>query len=170
MSSRISQTLISIGLRSNGETVGSLLERLRKVGPTRDGRVVVGHEADTVSDALSLFKQFDVHHLPIVSSDPNAVNRVIGIVSSTDLLELFKNSPLEDPAEVTLGSIMTKEPRVVSRDAPAREVIAILAHAPFHSLPVVDLSGEIWDIVTTRDLVRYLELVYEGDARASKSA
>jgi CBS domain-containing protein len=159
MSSRISQTLISIGLRSTGETVGTLLQRLRKAGPTHDGRVVVGHEEDTVSDALSLFKQFDVHHLPIVSN-----NKVIGIVSSTDLLELFKTSPLEDPAEITLGSIMTKQPRVVSREAPAREVITILAHAHYHSLPVVDPSGEIWDIITTRDLVRYLELVYEGEA------
>ena len=57
---------------------------------------------------------------------------------------------------------MTHEPKVVTRHTPVREVIAILARAPFHSLPVVDDSGAIWDILTTRDLVRYLKLIYEA--------
>lgn len=161
MNARISQQLIGFGLRTSGETVETLLNRLHKAGPTRDGRVVVGQESDKVSEVVALFRKFDVHHVPVVAN-----NKVVGIVSSSDLLELFETEPLVDPNEITLASIMTKEPRVVIKSTPARDAIAILAHARYHSLPVVDASGEIWDILTTRDLVRYLELVFEGEAQA----
>jgi CBS domain-containing protein len=157
MPNSISQQLIGLGLRSAGETVETLVLRLRKVAPGTKAHVVVAHAADAVSDASKLFGAFDVHHLPIVDG-----GKVIGIVSTTDLLKLFQASPLEDPTEITLGSIMTPNPTVVTRSTSVREVINILAQAPFHSLPVVDESGAIWDILTTRDLVRYLKLIYEA--------
>jgi CBS domain-containing membrane protein len=161
MPNSISQQLIGLGLRNAGETVETLVVRLRKVAPGTSAHVVVAHEDDVVSDASKLFEAYDVHHLPIVDG-----TQVIGIVSSSDLLKLFQTSPLIDPAETTLGSIMTRNPRVVTRNTPVREVITILAKAPFHSLPVVDDSGAIWDILTTRDLVRYLKLIYEAGSES----
>ena len=41
-----------------------------------------------------------------------------------------------------------------------RELVEILAHSPFRSLPVLAEDGELWAIVTTRDLVRFLEINY----------
>jgi CBS-domain-containing membrane protein len=161
----LSQRLIGFGLRASGETVRTLIEDLRKQGPTHDGRVLVAQATDTVRDVIRLFESFDVHHLPVVAS-----NKVIGIVSSNDILKFFQESPLADAADLTLEKIMTPGPKVIQRDAPVRELIEILAHARFHCVPVLEENGEIWDIVTTRDLVRYLELIYAGGLHREDTA
>ena len=52
---------------------------------------------------------------------------------------------------------MTRDPTTIRKDATVREAIGILAHAWFRCLPVTNPTGEIFDIVTPRDLVHLLE-------------
>jgi CBS domain-containing protein len=157
MSVPISQRLFGIGGKHNpSQSVESMVERLREHNGEGDKRVIVAQLDDTVADANKLFKTFDLHHLPVVSG-----TKVVGVVSSTDLLTFFENSPLMDQSEAPLMSIMTADPQVIRKDASVRELVQTLAHSRFRCLPVVHPNGDIWDIVTTRDLVRFLELCWE---------
>lgn len=154
MSAPLSQRLFGISFgRGPIEHVGALVEELRRAHPEGVGRVIVAQVDDSVADAQTLFQRLDLHHLPVVRG-----SHVVGMVSATDLLKFFSSTPLLDPQEIPLSEIMTPEPQVIRKDAPMRELIHTLAHARFRSLPVVNEHGEIWDIVTTRDLVKYLDL------------
>lgn len=137
------------------ETVEEFVEFLRSHGSVEYTKVIVAHPDDTVAEAHRLFQTHDLHHLPIVSGE-----EVVGIVSSTDLLTFFSTSSMLDPGEATLEEIMTPGPQVITKGRPMRELVEILAHSPFRSLPVLAEDGELWAIVTTRDLVRFLEINY----------
>ncbi len=157
MSAPLSQRLFGITGNDPSNTVEGVIERLRGESAERGRQVIVARREDSVADAHKLFRSFELHHLPVVDG-----NRVVGIVSATDLLEFFANEGLMDPADAPLVDIMTSEPETIRKSAPIREVIKILAHSKFRCLPVVDDRNEIWDIVTTRDLVRLLELEYDS--------
>lgn len=156
MSGRMKSMFARGGKSPPPETVGELVEFLRGHGSIEYTRVIVAQLDDTVAQAHKLFQTHDLHHLPIVSA-----NEVVGIVSSTDLLTFFSTSSMLDPEEASLEEIMTPGPQVITKDRPVRELVEILAHSPFRSLPVMDEKGELWAIVTTRDLVRFLELNYQ---------
>ncbi len=156
MSAPLSQLLFGIGTHGDRvQLVEDLVERLRAAAGSGDDRVVVAQLEDTVGDAHRLFRAFDVHHLPVVSGA-----QVIGIVSATDLLNFYADNQLQDPNEVPLKTIMTADPQVIRKDAPVDELIHTLARSQFRCLPVVNATGELWDLVTTRDLVRFLEMTY----------
>jgi len=156
MSAPLSKRLFGIGGAHVAETVEDVVLRLREHEPP-DKRVIVARRDDKVADAFKLFKNFDLHHLPVLAG-----NQVVGIVSTTDLLEFFSSTTLMDPGEAPLADIMTKDPQVVRKDTPVKALIQVLAHSAFRCLPVINAHGEIWDIVTTRDLVRLLELEYDA--------
>lgn len=146
------------GLRLGEEITDSVeyvVERLRAASVDRQRPVIVGQLTDLVGDAQYLFETQNLHHLPIVSG-----KHVVGVVSSTDLLRFFSTAPGSDPDETSLRDIMTPDPEQIAKDAPIRDLVRTLAHSRFRCLPVTDSNGELWDIVTTRDLVRFLELVY----------
>lgn len=160
MPAPISQRILGITAKlGQPGTVEELVRRLRDQTPgsaeSGQQRVIVAQQDDTVADAYKLFKNIDLHHLPIVSGAT-----VVGIVSSTDLLDFFATTTLLDPNEERLREIMTPDPKTLRKDAPVSELIHTLANSPFRCLPIVSGQDEIWDIVTTRDLVRWLELVY----------
>ncbi len=155
MSAPLSQRLFGITGNDPSSTVEGLVERLRKETLEGGQRVIVARCDDTVADAYKLFESFDLHHLPIVEGA-----RVVGVVSSTDLVKFFANEGLMDPEDAPLADIMTKNPETIRKSAPIRDVIKVLAHSKFRCLPVLNEQDEIWDIVTTRDLVRFLELEY----------
>lgn len=135
-------------------TVRTLMRGVRTSEDEDFPHVVVAHADDTVEEAYRLFKTMDVHHLPIVERETDVL---VGVVSSTDLLEYFADCPLADRAEIPLVDVMTKDPETVVPGDSIRDVAKILARATFHCLPVVGLGGEVVGIVTTRDLVRYLD-------------
>ena len=51
-------------------------------------------------------------------------------------------------------ALMTRDPVVIGRERPLREVAAILAERQIGALPVVDENGRLVGIVTERDIVR----------------
>ena len=138
------------------ETVEEFVGFLRAHGSGEQTRVIFAHLDDTVAEAHELFQTHDLHHLPIVSE-----NRVVGIVSASDLLTFFSTSSMLDPEEARLEEIMTPGPQVIAKNQPVRDLVKILAHSPFRCLPVMNEDDKLWAIVTTRDLVRFLELNYE---------
>ena len=153
MEAPLSQRLFGIRKVHPANTVRELLEEVRGRPPQGGPRVIVARRDDTVADAYALFSKFDLHHLPVVEGA-----KVIGIVSATDLLGFFATRGASDATRVRLEEVMTPEPQVISVETSVRDTVGILAHASFRCLPVVNPTGEIYDIVTTRDLVRFLEV------------
>jgi CBS domain-containing protein len=162
MTAPLSQRLFSLRpTPGKVRTVAELVEHLREHEATKDHsadkrRVIVGHPEDSVASVHRLFRSLNLHHLPVVVED-----RVVGIVSSSDLLDYFSNPKKPACDTTTLQEIMTKDPTTVGKDSQLDDVIKLLAHSRFRCVPVVGLSGEIWAIVTTRDLVRFLALSYQ---------
>ena len=137
-------------------TVADLVRRLRQQSTEEQNRIIVAQVDDTVAEAHKLFRNYDMHHLPVVSGA-----KVVGIVSSTDLLEFFSKSQQEEPSKARLGDIMTPNPQTMSKETSIRELVKTLARSRFRCLPVVDSDGDLWALLTTRDLIRFLELNFD---------
>ena len=129
-----------------------------KIGQKK--RLVVALPAYTMEDAQQLFSKYDIHHLPVVTALDEP--KLLGIVSSTDLLRFYVTPKPRGAVDVRLGDLMTRDPRTITPDLPIREAVRLLAQSAFNSLPVVS-DGRLAGIVTTRDIVRYLDGQYADD-------
>ena len=130
-----------------------------KIGQQK--QLVVALPSYSMEDAQKLFASYDIHHLPVVSSlgDPE----LRGIVTSTDVLRFYLTPRPRGAGDVHLGDLMTKDPRTIPADLPIREAVRLLAQSAYNSLPVVTDTGRLAGIVTTRDIVRYLDGQYAED-------
>jgi CBS domain-containing protein len=124
-----------------------------------------------VSDALRILIGGSFHHLPIVSK-----GRLVGLLSTTDLLELDFVSSAGEGAEwldfvdahYTIEGLMTKGLMTVSDRATVGDAARQLSAGGFHALPVVDNDDRLVGIVTTTDLIGHmLEARPESELPAS---
>ena len=103
----------------------------------------------TVAEARRILETDAINHLPVVEGD-----RLVGIVSSSDLLKLHlfdDKLPLFESA--TVGQIMETSIIVLDRDATLRDAAEKLSMGSFHALPVVDRKRRLLGIVTSSDLI-----------------
>jgi len=121
--------------------------------------VVKLNVTDTLTKAEGLFKKHKIRHIPVVSG-----NKIIGMLSYTDLLRIsFADAIDDDEEEVdatvynmfSVEQVMAKNLVLISPDATIKEAAEILATKEFHALPVVEGSLLV-GIVTTTDLLKYL--------------
>lgn len=105
-----------------------------------------------VADVRDILEFGDIHHLPVVVD-----GRLVGIVSSADLLKLYLISDtVRMPSGVTVDSIMARNPLTLSRTATLREAAEKLSYGGFHALPVIDEDRTLAGIITSTDLNLYL--------------
>lgn len=114
---------------------------------------------DDLTKAEMLFKKHHIRHIPVVN-----VNKIVGMLSYTDLLRISFVDAVDDEDEVvdvtvynmfTVEQVMAKKLITVSPDTTIKEVAEILASKEFHALPVVE-GDLLVGIVTTTDLIKYL--------------
>lgn len=119
--------------------------------------------SDDLTKAESLFKKYKIRHIPVVRS-----NKIVGILSFTDLLRISFVDAIDDDAEVvdvtvynmfTVEQVMAKKLVTVTPDHTIKEVAEILSSREFHALPVVE-GDLLVGIVTTTDLIKYLIAQY----------
>lgn len=107
---------------------------------------------DSVADARALFESRDIHHLPVVDD-----GKLVGIVSSADLLKLFLVDKKTDLlANVRVCQIMEVCPVTLDARATLREAAQKLQVGSFHALLVIDESATLVGIVTSGDLMEAL--------------
>lgn len=126
--------------------------------------VIVLNLSDDLTKAESLFKRNHIRHIPVVES-----NKIIGMLSYTDLLRISFVDAVDDEDEVvdvtvynmfTVEQVMAKKLTTVSPETTIREVAEILSKKEFHALPVV--HGQLLvGIVTTTDIIKYLLSQYK---------
>ncbi len=120
--------------------------------------VVVVDVNQPVSIAVDCFRQYRIHHLPVVSE-----GRLAGMLSTADLLKLEHFAPkhLDDPAawldqHVTLERLMRTPVTSLPPEAGIAEAADRLAELGVHAVPVVDEAGHVLGIVTTSDIISAL--------------
>ncbi|MBA4154258.1 CBS domain-containing protein [Flavobacterium sp.] len=115
--------------------------------------------SDDLTKAEMLFKKHHIRHIPVVDS-----NKIIGMLSYTDLLRISFVDAVDDEDEVvdvtvynmfTVEQVMAKKLVTVSPDTTIKQVAEILATNEFHALPVVE-GKLLVGIVTTTDIIKYL--------------
>ena len=115
--------------------------------------------ADDLTKAEQLFKQNKIRHIPVVDG-----NKIIGMLSYTDLLRISFVDAVDDDAEIvdttvynmfTVEQVMAKKIVSISPDTTIKEAAEILSKKEFHALPVCE-GDLLVGIVTTTDLIKYL--------------
>lgn len=110
-------------------------------------------------DVRRLMIEHRIHHVPVVDGD-----RLLGLLSATDLLEIGGAAGAGDPAEVAafldrrhpIAQAMRRDLVTIGPDRSVRHAAALLQGGTFHALPVVDPEGRLLGIVTAGDLLRVL--------------
>ena len=104
-----------------------------------------------VTEALSLFEQHRIHHLPVVAAD----RTLVGLISQTDITNLVMKS--EDQIKALgVGDIMvTGLAKLEQTDTVATAANLFMLNR-FHSLPVVE-GDKIIGMLTTLDLIKLID-------------
>lgn len=123
-------------------------------------KVITLNHSDDLLTAEKLFKKHHIRHIPVVKG-----NKLIGMLSYTDLLRISFADAIEDDTEnevetivynmFTIEQVMAKNLVTISSTSTIKEVAQILAKQEFHALPIVD-NSKLVGIVTTTDLINYL--------------
>jgi CBS domain-containing protein len=107
---------------------------------------------DSIIHARRLLDTNVIHHLPVVEG-----GRLVGIVSSSDLLKLhLLDDHLSIYERVTVDQVMETNVVVIEKSATLRDAAEKLCMGHFHSLPVVDRRRHLVGIITASDLIAEL--------------
>ena len=122
--------------------------------------VITLKHSDELLTAEKLFKKYHIRHIPVLK-----VDKLIGMLSYTDLLRISFADAIEDNSEsdvetivynmFTIEQVMAKNLITISSTSTIKEVAQILSKREFHALPVVE-GPNLVGIVTTTDLINYL--------------
>ncbi len=156
--------------RSGGVTCGQIMSKdVRTVGIKTSLR-----------EALRHLREHHVKALPVVDAD----NRVVGIVTQTDLLDkadwgmsatgsglgwrLRAISNSDRPLKGKVEDIMSTPVRAARPDTHIARLVPFMADQGLHHLPVVDEDGRLVGMVTQSDVVAALFAVaaHEGEFAA----
>jgi len=103
----------------------------------------------SAAEARRLLESNFINHLPVVEGD-----RLVGIVSSSDLLKLhLLDDRLAIFTRATVDQIMETNLVVLNKRATLREAAEKLSMGSFHALPVVNKKRRLVGIVTSSDLI-----------------
>ncbi|MFQ5556254.1 MAG: HPP family protein [Acidimicrobiales bacterium] len=124
---------------------------------TRDPTTV--ELGDPLSYVYRLLRRAPFHHLPVMDG-----GSVAGLISATDILRLVYDIERGDDKmlrtmldhQYTIEDAMSIDLHTLPPTATVRDAAVVLSGGTFHSVLVVDGSGELAGIVTSTDLIRYL--------------
>jgi CBS domain-containing protein len=111
---------------------------------------------ESLEEALRLFTNYPVHHLPVI-----AEGRVVGMLSSADVAKLKFFLPPPGTARDALlkerwqvRKIMRSPALTVAEHESAQRAAEIMATNGIHALPVVNSNDHLIGIVTTTDMMQ----------------
>jgi CBS domain-containing protein/mannitol/fructose-specific phosphotransferase system IIA component (Ntr-type) len=89
-------------------------------------------------------------------SSAERVDAVLAQPTAEALLGLPSLADYELREELTVGDLMTRNPRSVSPETPLREAARDMVRAGVGGMPVVEAGGQVIGMLTERDLMRHL--------------
>ncbi len=107
-------------------------------------------------DVAKLLAQYDISGVPVLDDE----DRVVGVVSQTDVLAHAGPDPYASPDErpaarpTTAGEIMSAPAITVLAGGTAADAARLMTRRGIERLPVVDEEDRLVGIITRRDLLR----------------
>jgi len=121
--------------------------------------VAVIQEGQALSEVRKIMCDLDIHHVPIVKG-----KKLVGLVSFTDMMKI--NLVVNGADERSIGAIIDQQFKItdvmssklttIKNTETIRQAAELLIKGHFHSLPVIDSEDNIVGIVTSTDLIKYL--------------
>ena len=102
---------------------------------------------DLLSKAVHLMVEGNFRHLPVVDN-----RKVVGMVSIFDLIVIKP----ENIDNTTAGQIMTTPALTTRIDSSLEKVVQLFTKQNMHAIPVVDFEGQLAGIISSVDLIDYL--------------
>ena len=135
-------------------------EPISKIMSANVASVQVGQP---LSDVRDLMLNANIHHVPIIDG-----SKLVGLISFTDLMKInFVINGVDERSinaiidqQFSIREIMSDRLVTIKNTDTIRDGAELLAKGGFHSLPVIDDEGALVGIVTTTDLIRYLNEQY----------
>jgi len=125
--------------------------------------VAVVQEGQPLSEVRKKMVEMHIHHIPIVNG-----KKLVGLVSFTDLMKI--NMVINGADERSIDTIIDQQFKIsdimssnitkIKNTETIRKASELLIKGHFHSLPVVDGDDHIVGIVTSTDLIKYLNDLY----------
>jgi CBS domain-containing protein len=149
--------MIEINLIKKSTMLNNSTEANIKVAEIMSCNLKTLHPKDKLVRAKELFKEFDIHHIPV-----HVMGDVRGIISLGDLLFLegFVTNSFDDFLRTkryemaTVDEIMTSRPFTVESDMLLSEVLELMTEKRVNALPVKE-NNELVGIITTHDIMKY---------------
>ena len=89
---------------------------------------------------------------PGATSVIDAGGRLVGFFTDGDLRRLIEHG-LQNPRELRIETVMTRNPRTISTETFALEALALLHKHAVDQLPVVDDGGRLLGLLDVQDLL-----------------
>jgi CBS domain-containing protein len=105
------------------------------------------HSSDTVESVLKIMRDFRVRAVLVIDD-----GELMGIVSQGDCA-IKVLLPHENPTQVTVSKIMTRNPLTVKLSNSLEECMAIMVHKHIRHLPVLE-NNQVIGVVSIGDLVK----------------
>lgn len=120
-----------------------------KAGDAMVKTVVAMRADETVLRAAQKMRDADVGSIPVFESD-----REVGIITDRDIVVRTIAVGL-NPAHVSVGEIMSKEPKSCSQNANIEEAARIMENYGIRRLLVKDDKGKVVGILSLDDVARF---------------
>ena len=102
----------------------------------------------SVTEALDLFKDKGIHHLPITKK-----GLLKGLVSDRDVLWLERFDLTEHSK---LSQFMSKTILCCGEDTPIHELAKVMVHEKVSALPIISDDSKLVGIITHHDILRWI--------------
>ena len=121
------------------------------------------HPGESIHKAEEIFRQYDIHHIPIVK-----LEKIVGIVSLGDVLytrgqdyaqftkmrQVLNMRVMND--QLTVGEIMTEHPISMKAHDSVTVAIELMLKHRINCIPVVDEHEKLLGLVTTYDILTFI--------------
>ncbi len=119
-----------------------------KVREIMTEKVMTVDKGVAIEELIKRFKKFDFHSFPVMHRE-----RLVGVVTKTDLLRVIDNKKLSNIAVTHVEDIMTPHPSCISPDSLLSEGASVMQKHRIRILPVIE-EEKLVGLLSYSDLVR----------------
>jgi CBS domain-containing protein len=139
------------------------MKRNEPVSNIMSNKITAVQEGQPLSEVRHKMIDSNIHHVPVLSG-----KNLVGMVSFTDMMKLnvvingADNHTIDAiiDQQFTISDIMSTELTTLNDRDTIRQAAEVLSGNNFHAVPVTNSNSELQGIVTSSDLIRYLNKQY----------
>ena len=139
------------------------MKRNEPVSNIMSDKITAVQEGQPLSEVRHKIIDSNIHHIPVLSG-----KNLVGMVSFTDMMKLnvvingADNHTIDAiiDQQFSIGDIMSTELTTLNDRDTIRQAAEVLSGNNFHAVPVTNSNSELQGIVTSSDLIRYLNNQY----------